>query len=89
MVGRGGCTQTDLLNKERMVTITKNMSIGEVVQNYPDTIAVFFQHGLGCVGCAAARFENIEQGAKAHGIDVDDLIKALNAALSQPTTAAK
>lgn len=66
------------------MTITKEMSIGEVVQKYPDTIAVFFQHGLGCVGCAAAHFENIEQGAKAHGIDINALIQALNEALSEP-----
>jgi hybrid cluster-associated redox disulfide protein len=66
------------------MTITKDMSIGEVVQNHPETIAVFLQHGLGCVGCAAAHFENIEQGAKAHGIELGGLIQALNAAVSEP-----
>jgi hybrid cluster-associated redox disulfide protein len=70
--------------EESSVTITKEMSIGEVVQKYPDTIAVFFQHGLGCVGCAAAHFENIEQGAKAHGIDIEALIQALNEAVAEP-----
>jgi len=69
------------------VTISKDMSIGEVVQKHPETVAVFFQHGLGCVGCAAARFENIEQGAKAHGIDVDNLVKDLNQAVVQPQAA--
>ena len=33
---------------------------------------------MGCLGCAAAHFENIEQGAMAHGIDVDQLVKDLN-----------
>ena len=37
-------------------------------------------YGMGCLGCAAARFENIEQGAMAHGIDVDALIADLNKA---------
>ena len=60
------------------MTITKDMSIIEVVQNYPDTAMVFMYAGMGCLGCAAARFENIEQGAMAHGIDVDKLIEALN-----------
>lgn len=64
--------------------ITKDMSIGEVVPRYPETIAVFLQHGLGCLGCAVAHFENIEQGARAHGIDIDALIKDLNDAVSQP-----
>jgi hybrid cluster-associated redox disulfide protein len=35
-------------------------------------------HGMHCIGCAAAQFENIEQGATAHGIDVDKLIEDLN-----------
>ena len=65
------------------MTITKDMSIMEVVQKYPDTIEVFMNSGMGCVGCAAAHFENIEQGALAHGIDVDGLMKGLNAVVPQ------
>ncbi len=69
------------------MTITKDMPIGQIVQKHPETIAVFLQYGLGCVGCAAAHFENLEQGAKAHGIDIDTLTKALNEAVSQPAEA--
>jgi hybrid cluster-associated redox disulfide protein len=58
--------------------ITAEMAIGDVISKYPETIQVFFNHGLGCVGCAVARFENIRQGAMAHGVDVDLLIKDLN-----------
>ena len=64
------------------MTITKDMSIIDVVQNYPDTAMVFMYAGMGCLGCAAARFENIEQGAAAHGIDIDALIDALNEVVS-------
>ncbi len=65
-------------------TITREMTIAEVVQKYPQTVPVFLAHGLMCFGCAIARFENIEQGAMAHGIDVDALIKDLNAAVAEP-----
>lgn len=67
----------------KTLTITKNMSITEVVSKYPETVPVFMQHGMGCLGCAAARFENIEQGALAHGIDVDKLIEDLNKAVEK------
>ena len=60
------------------MAITKDMSILEVVQKYPDTVDVFVNAGMGCLGCAAAHFENIEQGAMAHGVDVDQLVKDLN-----------
>ena len=63
------------------MAITKDMSILEVVQKYPDTVDVFVNSGMGCLGCAAAHFENIEQGATAHGIDVDALMKNLNEAI--------
>ena len=36
--------------------ITKEMGIIEVVQQYPQTLEVFQRYGLGCIGCAAARF---------------------------------
>ena len=69
-----------------METITKEMPIGDVVQNYPETIPVFLQHGLMCFGCAIARFENVEQGAMAHGINVEVLMKDLNAAVPQSSS---
>jgi hybrid cluster-associated redox disulfide protein len=65
------------------MAITADMPIGEVLQKYPQAFKVFLSHGLMCVGCAIARFENIGQGAAAHGIDVDALIKDLNKAVSE------
>ena len=44
-------------------------------------IEVFQNMGLGCIGCAAARFENLEAGAKDHGIDPEDLVAELNAVI--------
>ena len=63
--------------------VTKDMGIQDVVEKYPQLVPVFFKFGLGCLGCAAARFESIEQGAMAHGIDVDALIVDLNKTLEQ------
>jgi hybrid cluster-associated redox disulfide protein len=54
------------------------MSITEVVEKYPESAEVFIRHGMHCFGCMAARFENIEQGALAHGIDADKLIEDIN-----------
>jgi hybrid cluster-associated redox disulfide protein len=61
------------------MAITKEMTIQQIVGDNPDTVRVFFKHGLMCVGCAAARFESLEQGARAHGIDIDSLVADLNA----------
>jgi len=64
------------------MAITKDMGILEVVQQWPEAAQVFMAFGMGCLGCVAAKFENIEQGANAHGMDVDALIKALNEAIA-------
>lgn len=63
--------------------ITKEMNITEVVNKYPQSVEVFMKHGMGCLGCAASRFENIGQGAQAHGIDVDKLLEDLNKSVEQ------
>jgi hybrid cluster-associated redox disulfide protein len=69
------------INKEGIKMITKDMSIIEIASKYPKTLDVFAKYGMGCIGCAAARFENLEQGALAHGIDVDAMVKDLNDAI--------
>ena len=61
-----------------MGKITKEMSIIDVVQQHPETLEVFQKFGLGCIGCAAARFENLEAGAKVHGIDPEVMVEELN-----------
>ncbi|HHY05673.1 MAG TPA: DUF1858 domain-containing protein [Clostridia bacterium] len=63
--------------------ITKEMSITEIVQQYPQTVEVFRQHGMGCLGCAAARFETLAEGAAVHGIDLNSLITDLNKAIEE------
>ncbi|MFZ7120957.1 MAG: DUF1858 domain-containing protein [Eubacteriaceae bacterium] len=62
--------------------ITKEMDIMSAVNNFPETVDVFQRFGMHCFGCMAARFESIEEGAMAHGIDVEQLMKELNAAVA-------
>ncbi len=65
-----------------MSAITKDMTFGELVQNYPQTAPILGKYGLHCIGCHIAVFETIEQGCAAHGISadmVDEMLKELNA----------
>ena len=61
-----------------MGKVTKDMGIIEIVQNYPESLEVFAKYGLGCIGCAAARFENLEAGAKVHGVDPEQMGAEIN-----------
>jgi len=61
-----------------MKKITKQMKIEEVIKKHPETAEVFSKYGFHCVGCAAASFESIEQGAKTHGITPEEIVEELN-----------
>ncbi len=61
--------------------IDKDMKIEDVLRKYPQTIPVFARFGIDCAGCQLSEFENIEHGAKVHGIDLAELLRQLNEAL--------
>lgn len=62
----------------KMIKITKKMVLGEVILKHPQTIEIFFKHGLPCAMCQLASGETIEQAAKLHKIKLDKLLKDLN-----------
>lgn len=59
--------------------ITKDMTFAEVMKSHPDAVKVLARYNLGCIGCMGAQNETLEQGCGAHGIDVEELLKDLNA----------
>ena len=63
--------------------ISKDMLIREIVSKYPETIEVFLNHNMHCIGCAVAHIETLAQGAEAHGIDIDKMVKDLNKAVEK------
>ncbi len=66
-----------------MEKITKDMGLIDIIQSYPETIEIFQKYGFGCIGCAAARFENLEAGAKVHGVDPEKMVEEMNALISK------
>lgn len=66
-----------------MQKITADMTIGDVVNNYPDAIPALLGSGMHCIGCPSAQAESLAEAAVVHGIDINDLIAALNGALGE------
>lgn len=60
------------------MTITKNMTIGEVVRNHQETVQILMGFGMGCVGCPSAQSETLEEAAAVHGADINKLLEELN-----------
>lgn len=61
--------------------INKKMSIGEIVEKFPDAVPLMLARGLHCVGWHVATWESLEEGCRGHGIsdaDVDSLVQEIN-----------
>ena len=61
-----------------MTKITKDMTIGEVLQKDMRTAEVLMQQGMHCVGCPMSQRETLEQACAAHGADCEALVDSLN-----------
>ena len=58
--------------------ITKEMLVGEVLDQYPQLAEYFFEIGMHCLGCPASRGESIEEACQVHGTNADELVKKIN-----------
>ena len=44
--------------------ITKEMVIGDVINEHPELVRTFFANGMMCIGCPASQGESIEAAAQ-------------------------
>ena len=59
--------------------INKDIKIGELLEKHPEKAEVLLAAGMHCLGCPASQAETIEEACEVHGIDVEELVKELNA----------
>lgn len=59
--------------------ITKEMTIGEILQLNAGLAPVLMAGGMHCVGCPSSQMESLEEAAMVHGIELDVLLARLNA----------
>ncbi len=55
----------------------KNMLVADVLVANPAAAQVFIRRGMGCVGCAFARFKTVAEVAAVYGFDACELAMAL------------
>ena len=58
--------------------ITKDLTIGEVLRIKEDAPQILINFGMGCVGCPSSQSESIEDASKVHGLNLEELLDALN-----------
>ena len=65
-----------------MAQVTKDTRIGELLEIDADVAPILLSIGMHCLGCPASPMETIEEAAAVHGVDADELVKALNEKIS-------
>ena len=58
--------------------ITKDMTIGEIVNADSSKAEILMSFGMGCVGCPSAQAETLAEAAMVHGLNLEQLLEALN-----------
>ena len=65
--------------KKEITQITKDMTIKSVLEMDETLAEVLLGFGMHCNYCPMSQMETLEEAAEVHGIDVDFLVKKLNA----------
>jgi hybrid cluster-associated redox disulfide protein len=61
--------------------ITKDMTLGDLVERYPQAAMLLAKKGMHCIGCSMSAWETIAQGCKTHGMsdeEIEKLLKEMN-----------
>lgn len=61
-----------------MTTVTKDMTINELLQIDRRIAGLLMQAGMHCVGCPSAQAETIEEAGMVHNMNVEELIQNIN-----------
>ena len=61
-----------------IMTVTKTMTIGEVLRANQGCARIFMEFGMHCLYCPHATAESLEEACMAHGANVDELVHQLN-----------
>ncbi|HLD60078.1 MAG TPA: iron-sulfur cluster assembly accessory protein [Candidatus Bilamarchaeaceae archaeon] len=57
--------------------ITKDLTIGEVILEYPEIVPKLQEYGIHCIGCHVSAYEKIGEGFASHGFTEDKIDKII------------
>ena len=69
--------------KKNKQEITKSMNFSEIIEKNPDAIGILLEKGMHCIGCPMSMQESLAEGAIAHGLNPDELVKEINKSLKK------
>lgn len=58
--------------------ITKDNTIGEILEINPQSAEILMDFGMGCLGCPSASMETLEQACFIHDLKLEEVLTKLN-----------
>lgn len=66
----------------RKNVLDPDMSVDEIMREWPATVHVMIRHRMLCVGCPIGSFHTVSDACAAHGIGEEGFVAELVAAMS-------
>lgn len=66
--------------------ITADTLLTDMIEQHPETVPVFVQQRLYCVGCVISPFHTVADTAREHGVELQALLGDLNQAIAPAGT---
>jgi len=63
--------------------VNEKTLIGEIVREYPESAEVLFGIGMHCLGCPASQAESLEDACAVHGVNAEEVVRAINEKIAQ------
>lgn len=60
------------------MTVTKDMTINQILNYNQDIAPILLQAGMHCLGCPSAQAETLAQACNAHNIDCEKILSDIN-----------
>ena len=57
--------------------ITKQTTMGEMLEYDMGIACILMQSGMHCVGCPSSIGESLEQACEVHGLDADEVLQSI------------
>ncbi len=75
---------TEQIKQKQDGPVRPDMTVGDVVSQFPEAVPIMLRFGLHCVGCHVSMWETLEEGAIGHGMPQDvfeTMLKEINSML--------
>ncbi|WMI82557.1 hydroxylamine reductase [Anaerotignum sp. MB30-C6] len=74
-----GTVEDDLkLFFDEAAAVSGDMIMGDILRKYPETAPALMECGMHCLGCPSSQMETLADACMVHGLNVNDVLKAVN-----------